>query len=103
MWNAISLVLGIWTRVAVSISYEGNHYTTGTSKGVNNKTISLQPTLLCYFYCLFLLLTCFGILPVENKTKSISAEQGKIRLTVARDVTREKEQDNNLVEKKVYI
>ena len=29
MWNAISL--RIWTRVAVSISYDDNHYTTGTS------------------------------------------------------------------------
>ena len=28
MWNAISLVQ-IWTRVAVSISYDDNHYTTG--------------------------------------------------------------------------
>ena len=27
MWNAIS----IWTRVAVSISYDDNHYTTSTS------------------------------------------------------------------------
>ena len=30
MWNAISLVL-VWTRVTVSISYDDNHYTTGTS------------------------------------------------------------------------
>ena len=30
MWNAISLVQ-IWTRVAVSISCDDNHYTTGTS------------------------------------------------------------------------
>ena len=29
MWNAISLVQ-VWTRVAVSISYDDNHYTTGT-------------------------------------------------------------------------
>ena len=28
MWNAISLVR-IWTRVAVFISYDDNHYTTG--------------------------------------------------------------------------
>ena len=31
MWNAVSLVR-IWTRVAVSISYDDNHYTTGTSR-----------------------------------------------------------------------
>ena len=30
MWNAVSS--RIWTRVAVSISYDDNHYTTGTSK-----------------------------------------------------------------------
>ena len=30
IWNAISLVQ-VWTRVAVSISYDDNHYTTGTS------------------------------------------------------------------------
>ena len=30
----------IWTRVAVSISYDGNHYTTGTSNIVR--------TLSCY-------------------------------------------------------
>ena len=30
MWNAISLVQD-WTRVAESISYDDNHYTTGTS------------------------------------------------------------------------
>ena len=29
MWNAVSS--RIWTRVAVSISYEDNNYTTGTS------------------------------------------------------------------------
>ena len=29
MWNAIM----IWTRVVVSISYDDNHYTTGTSTG----------------------------------------------------------------------
>ena len=29
MWNAISLVQ-VWTRVAVSISYDDNDYTTGT-------------------------------------------------------------------------
>ena len=28
MWNAIR----VWTRVTVSISYDDNHYTTGTSK-----------------------------------------------------------------------
>ena len=27
----------IWTRVTVSISYDDNHYTTGTSKWINNK------------------------------------------------------------------
>ena len=26
----------IWTRVAESISYDGNHYTTGTSRPDNN-------------------------------------------------------------------
>ena len=31
MWNAISLDQEFWTRVAVSISYDDNHYTTGTS------------------------------------------------------------------------
>ena len=31
MWKVISLVQ-VWTRVAVSISYDDNHYTTGTSK-----------------------------------------------------------------------
>ena len=30
MWNAINLVQD-WTSVAVSISYDDNHYTTGTS------------------------------------------------------------------------
>ena len=30
MWNAIILVQ-VWTRVAVSISYDDNDYTTGTS------------------------------------------------------------------------
>ena len=30
MWNVISLVQ-VWTRVAVSISYDDNRYTTGTS------------------------------------------------------------------------
>ena len=30
----------IWTRVAVSISYDDNHYTTGTSNNLNNKTIT---------------------------------------------------------------
>ena len=30
MWNAISLVEDCETRVAVSISYDDNHYTTGT-------------------------------------------------------------------------
>ena len=44
--------------------------------------------------------TFAGILPVENKTKSRSAVEGKIRLTLARYETREKEQDNDLVEKK---
>ena len=33
MWNAISLVK-VWTHVAVSISYDDNHYITVTSKGV---------------------------------------------------------------------
>ena len=28
-----SVLERIWTRVAMSISYEDNHYTTGTSKG----------------------------------------------------------------------
>ena len=39
MWNAISLVQ-IWTRVAVSISYDDNHYTTG-----NYITIPQEPKL----------------------------------------------------------
>ena len=38
----------IWTRVAVSISYDDNHYTTGTSTSVlymtlNHLTLRLQP------------------------------------------------------------
>ena len=47
--------------------------------------------------------TFAGILPVENKTKSRSAVEGKIRLTLARYETREKEQDNDLVEKSLYL
>ena len=27
----------IWTRIAVSISYDDNHYTTGTTKIINNQ------------------------------------------------------------------
>ena len=38
MWNAISLVQ-VWTRVAVSISYDDNHYTTGTSIQIYKITI----------------------------------------------------------------
>ena len=34
MWNAISLIQ-VWTRVAVSISYDDNDYTTGTSIIIN--------------------------------------------------------------------
>ena len=52
------------------------------------------------FFSFSILVDDVGILPVENKTKSTSAVQGKIRLTVAQDVTREKEQSNNSVEKK---
>ena len=33
MWNALSLVQDL-TRVAMSISYDDNHYTTGTSQTV---------------------------------------------------------------------
>ena len=43
-----------------------------------------------------------GILPVDNKTKSTSAVEEKIRLTIARDVTKEKEEkkNNNSIEKR---
>ena len=30
----------IWTRVAMSMSYDDNHYTTGTSKGIDTQVIS---------------------------------------------------------------
>ena len=32
----------IWTRVIVSISYDDNHYTTGTSKNASNKAQDLE-------------------------------------------------------------
>ena len=41
MWIAISLVQ-VWTRVAVSISYDDNHYTTGTSFCVNTLPFVLK-------------------------------------------------------------
>ena len=34
----------IWTRVAVSISYDDNHYSTGTSKITNNSLYAIKPT-----------------------------------------------------------
>ena len=43
----------IWTQVAVSISYDGNHYTTGASRDkcdimniISNKTFNLHNSLL---------------------------------------------------------
>ena len=33
MWKMQSVSSRIWTRVAVSIPYDDNHYTTGTSTG----------------------------------------------------------------------
>ena len=58
MWNAVSS--RIWTRVAMSIPYDDNHYTTGTSfvstyikreeinimKIINDKTFNLRKSLL---------------------------------------------------------
>ena len=41
MWNAISLVQD-WTRVAVSISYDDNHYTTGTSIWLSQKRLACK-------------------------------------------------------------
>ena len=32
----------IWTRIAVSISYDDNHYTTGTSNGIMHKPESVN-------------------------------------------------------------
>ena len=42
MWNAISLVQD-WTHVALSISYDDNHYTTGTSLFLFHIYIALNP------------------------------------------------------------
>ena len=40
----------IWTRVAVSISYDDNHYTTGTSKSKYFiRNFLNEPELICLF------------------------------------------------------
>ena len=36
----------IWTRVTVSISYDDNHYTTGTSNNTNNLEKAMIPIIL---------------------------------------------------------
>ena len=51
MWNAISLVQ-VWTRVAVSISYDDNHYTTGTSNDDNHYNTRV---ILCQIQFLFMI------------------------------------------------
>ena len=39
----LSFSARIWTRVAVSISYDDNHYTTGTSYIFNNQSQKIKP------------------------------------------------------------
>ena len=53
----------IWTRVAVSISYDGNHYTTGTNilETVDSFKFFLLSTLMFFFVSLILLTMIFVV------------------------------------------
>ena len=49
---------GIWTRVAVSISYDDNHYTTGTSLFTVLYQRIVRPAIIVYLfiYCMSLII-----------------------------------------------
>ena len=49
-----SVLSGIWTRVAVFISYDDNHYTTGTSKKPNIQSTSCCLGRWCLYVTLYL-------------------------------------------------
>ena len=62
----------IWTRVAVSISYDDNHYTTSTS--ISKETLFVSEKQLDYFHILNILHTFFKKSNVKYETHSQKIE-----------------------------
>ena len=52
----------IWTRVAVSISYDNNDYTTGTSIGTDGATESRESMLIAHLHNVDMVLT----IPIQS-------------------------------------